>query len=266
MPTRARVNLGAKIWRTWSSRLRIRWALLISGAPRLRGESGVQDAIRQALRRSLVERLDPDERAVVARIEDRRAELKTLGAQSLRHGSSPGGRTTVAQLTGQVSIAPAWGRILMRIIRATKPTSALELGTALGISGAYQAAGLALNGGGRLTTIELNPERTQLACEGIEKLGFDNVDFETGSFDDVLGSVLERVAPIDYAFIDGHHDEIATQRYFDQIAGRATSGAVIVLDDIPWSEGMRKAWRAVAADPRVDWSRNLGRIGICVLH
>jgi predicted O-methyltransferase YrrM len=51
-------------------------------------------------------------------------------------------------------MSPAHGRRVFEHIRRTRPESALELGTAHGVSAAYIAAALEANGDGRLTTVD----------------------------------------------------------------------------------------------------------------
>jgi predicted O-methyltransferase YrrM len=51
-------------------------------------------------------------------------------------------------------MTPTLGRRVYEHIRATRPSEALELGTAHGVSGAYIAAALQANGSGHLTTVD----------------------------------------------------------------------------------------------------------------
>jgi predicted O-methyltransferase YrrM len=43
---------------------------------------------------------------------------------------------------------------------------------------------------------------------------------------------------LDFAFIDGHHDERATVAYFQQMKPSLSPGAVVLFYDIKWSSGM----------------------------
>ena len=80
----------------------------------------------------------------------------------------------------------------------------------------------------------------------------------TGRFQDTLQGVLQERAPVDYAFIDGHHDEHATLRYFDQIHPHLAETALVIFDDVAWSAGMRRAWDALQADERIRTVLDLG--------
>ena len=70
---------------------------------------------------------------------------------------------------------------------------------------------------------------------------------------------------MDFAFIDGHHDEDATLSYFHQVLSSLSEHSVLVFDDIRWSAGMAGAWRAIVAHEHVELSLDLGKVGLCVL-
>jgi predicted O-methyltransferase YrrM len=155
---------------------------------------------------------------------------------------------------------------LYLLVREFKPSVAFELGTNVGISSAYQAAALKLNGGGRLITLEASPYRLRLAKRLHERLGLtDEVSYRPGLFSDTLGRALKESGPVDYAFIDGHHQYRPTLDYFDMICRRATEGAVFVFDDIVWSSGMKRAWGEIKADKRAAVAADFGTMGVCVL-
>jgi predicted O-methyltransferase YrrM len=157
------------------------------------------------------------------------------------------------------------GLLLFRLVREFAPASCLELGTAIGISAAFQAAALELNGFGRLLTLERNPALVAAARRHFAQLGLNRVAAREGLFRDTLDAALAEMAPIEYAFIDGHHDEHATYDYFDRICGVLAETGVLVFDDITWSEGMERAWSRIAEDQRVSIAADLGNIGICVV-
>ena len=78
-------------------------------------------------------------------------------------------------------------------------------------------------------------------------------------------AVMTENKPIDYAFIDGHHDEKATISYFEKFIPHLSKNSIIVFDDISWSDGMRHAWENIEKNKVVKISLDLGVIGICVL-
>jgi predicted O-methyltransferase YrrM len=113
-----------------------------------------------------------------------------------------------------------------------------------------------LEGGGALAAL----------AEGHHQgLGLENVRVVTGRFKDTLATVLNSQKPVDYLFIDGHHDEKATLSYFEQAIPFLADRAVIVFDDISWSAGMKRAWRAIEVDRRVKMSIDLRQLGVCLV-
>jgi len=155
---------------------------------------------------------------------------------------------------------------MFKLIRELQPEMCLELGTCLGISASFQSTALQLNGHGRLTTLEASSSRVALARQNLDRLGVENVEIVQGWFTDTLPGVLESVPPIEFAFVDGHHDEHATQDYFHRIAPHTVPGrTIMVFDDIAWSDGMSRAWRAIANDPYVRVAVDLFKIGVCLI-
>ncbi|NOX57781.1 MAG: class I SAM-dependent methyltransferase [Planctomycetes bacterium] len=154
--------------------------------------------------------------------------------------------------------------LLYHLIREFRPKTALELGTNLGISAAYQSAALEMNGKGRLFTIDLSAPRVKRARELHESLGLENTTFVVGNFSDTLGDVLEQASPLDYVFIDGHHQMEPTLAYFDTIYPHMTDDCIVIFDDIRWSSGMRRAWHTIQQDARIKIAVDLIGVGVCV--
>jgi len=161
------------------------------------------------------------------------------------------------------SVPPHEGRVLYHLIREFRPRRCLELGTCLGISAAYQAAALTMNGAGRLVTLEGSVALARLAEAHLEGLGLPGVEVVTGRFAETLPAVLPAHSPIDFAFIDGHHDPAALQAYYGLLAPYLADGAILVFDDIFWTSGMRHAWTTLTADRRIRATVDLLTVGIC---
>lgn len=191
----------------------------------------------------------------IAKIEAKRQEL-------LRCEDDLGGRPVRTYCAASKRQRPA--TLLFQLIREFEPATVLELGTNIGISAAYQSAALEVNGTGRLFTIELSPLRVERARELHHSLGLSNGTFVTGRFSDTLDDVLEQAGPLDYVFIDGHHDREATLVYFDQIWPHMTDDCIVVFDDIRWSSGMKSAWRTIQQDKRIKIAVDLVGVGLCV--
>lgn len=157
-----------------------------------------------------------------------------------------------------------WAQFLFRLIRESRPQVCLELGTGAGISAAYQAAALELNGRGSLFTVEAASSRAELACEVLRELRLETrAHVITGRFADVLPGVLHANRLIDFVYVDGDHSGEATVRYFEVVAPSLARSAIVVFDDIAYSDDMAAAWERIRRDQRVGLSVDLGPVGVC---
>jgi predicted O-methyltransferase YrrM len=150
-------------------------------------------------------------------------------------------------------------RLLHSLAAEYRPKAILELGTNVGISSAYMAAA-----GSRVVTLDASPYRQRLARKLHQSLGL-NVEYVQGLFTDTLAGALDRVAPVEMAFIDGHHQYRPTLDYFEAIVAGAAPGCVFIFDDIRWSAGMRRAWSELRRDARFEAVADLGGVGVGIL-
>jgi len=237
-------------------------------------------ALARALAASAAGTLGPAEAVWADRIESlRRALSSSSRVLSLEDwgavapGKSAGGgsgplivKRRVSEICRVSSSRPRRARLLFRLARELQPRVCLELGTSLGLSSAYLAAALEMNGEGGLTTLEGAGEVAGLARENLSRLGLERrATVAVGRFQDRLPGLLEESGPIDFAFIDGHHAEGPTLEYFEVLLPRLASSACLVFDDISWSEGMRRAWGRIAADPRIGIAVDLFTMGIVLM-
>ena len=170
---------------------------------------------------------DAADRARIATIEARRAELAASKARIdvLDYGAGrPGDKRSEAEMRAGVRTTAAvadvcaaskpafWAALLYHLVRRLEPSSALELGTCVGISAAYQGVAMARNGRGRLRTLEGAPSIAELARRTFAAAGLDNVEVVVGPFHETLGAALAAAAPLDFFFNDGHHDHDAVLR------------------------------------------------------
>jgi len=155
----------------------------------------------------------------------------------------------IREIYKRAAAPPAWGRFMFRLVRALKPYRVLELGTNLGVSALHIAAALDINQKeGSLTTIEGDTTLSKIAREHLVQLGHANrATVITGRFDDVMPPCLEEHGPFDLVFIDGHHEEVATLRYFEMIRPHLTPGACVAFDDIEPFRPVRRAWKQIIA-------------------
>jgi predicted O-methyltransferase YrrM len=236
--------------------------------------------IGSAIGAALTPGLAADEKMWIDRIEELRRLLTASNDEIVvvdyGAGARPGSSSPEEMVRGKpttyrvgdfalVSMSPRQALLLFQLLRRLKPRTCLELGTAMGVSAAYQGAALELNGMGRLISLEGAPNLAELARRNLHDLGITVVTIRVGRFVDSLPAALQELTPLEFAFVDGHHDRDATIGYFLQLLPHLTDDAVVVFDDINWSRGMRDAWRAVREHARVPLSVELGKVGLVVV-
>lgn len=198
--------------------------------------------------------------ARLATIEQFRAELADDDTVANVREDGP---VTVAQIARVASSPPKACRFLHTLTAQHDPSTVIEMGTAVGISAAYIAAGL--RSGAHMWTIDIREVSARYASDIFERLGVDNVEVVIGRFQDVLDDVLTAAAPVDLVFVDGHHREQPTIDYTDQVWPHLSARALVVYDDIGWSDGMKRAWQAIRGQQRWTFTADLGRWGVCAV-
>ena len=234
-----------------------------------------------AVGRALVAVIRRQQDPAMEQIEKRRASLQeskeVVEVPDYGAGSPDDTRSAEDMLAGRMvqevvgeacmnySKEPLWAELLFHLVRQMRPLSGIEMGACMGISGAYQAAAMKANGTGKLISMEGSPSFAKIASQTLESVGLAAcASVVVGRFTDTLPGVLEKATPVDYCFIDGHHDEHATLAYFDQVMPHTSAEATLVFDDIRWSPGMFRAWERIRSDRRVTSSFDCGKCGICL--
>src|SRR5690625_3824173 len=164
------------------------------------------------------------------------------------------------------SVRHSYGQMLCALVRDFKPQQCLELGACLGISSALIASALQLNGGGSLVTFEGSASRSGYAQSVLKELELENIEHVVGPFQQTLVPQLKNYRALDFCYIDGHHDGKATVSYFESILPLLTEGAVVVIDDITWSGGMKEAWSEIKSREEVALSVDTYMMGICQIR
>jgi len=237
--------------------------------------------LRKAMLRAARNQRTIAEEDAIRTIELRRGELlratQTIqvldygaGQADRPHSAANTGRGTSVELTiSQVcsaSKSKPWAGLLFDLVREFTPVTMVEMGTCVGISGSYIAAAMRLNGIGHLYTLEGDPATAAIAQETFDDLGLaEMVDAVVGPFNTTLVETLQRHAPIEMVFVDGHHDGDATIAYFEQIKPHLAESAIVTFDDLTWSDGMQKAWRRISADPMITQAVDMHRMGLVVI-
>ncbi|MDF2898328.1 MAG: hypothetical protein K0Q46_5114 [Rhodococcus erythropolis] len=235
-------------------------------------------AVLAGIRAALIGRHTPVEQGWIDQIEALRAlllmshsefQMTDFGAGTRRAEVSGAGTTTTRTIgsIARASKPPRWAELLFCLVRSVGPSSLLELGSCVGISAAYQAAALEVNGGdGRLISLEGVEALAERSTRTLEEIGLSHrAEVRVGEFSTTLSRAISDLEPIDFAFIDGNHDEAATIAYADGLHPHLADEAVLIFDDISWSDGMVRAWQHVVGDQRYALTVDLNFVGIAVV-
>ena len=153
----------------------------------------------------------------------------------------------------QIAVTPNQGKLLYLLARLRGAHRVLEIGTLAGYSTIW--LGRALEPGGRLITLELDPKHAQVARNNIARARLaDVVDLRVGRALDILPS-LKADAPFDLVFIDADKEHVP--EYYDWAKTLSGPGAVIVVDNVV-REG--ELIDPSSSDPRVLGVRRLHEI------
>ena len=175
-------------------------------------------------------------------------------------------RTMSVKDLAMPSTHSVWGQFLCFITRVARPNAVLELGSCVGISAGYIAAGLRMNGGGHLWTLEGSPASAELAQETLAGLEpTPRTTIIVGRFNETLPHCLKDHGPFDLAYIDGHHDGDATIDYFSQIKRHLAPNAILIFDDVHYSAGMEQAWRTISSDADAKAQLRIRARGVVVI-
>lgn len=237
-------------------------------------------AIGGAILEALTRTFSEEEKLSIKQIEKRRSHLlhskENIIVVDYGAGLNDSNRTIEEMKKGiestesivnicKASKSPLWASILFKIIRKLQPSSSVELGTCVGISTAYLSTALQMNGRGHLYSLEGAPEVAKIAQKTLDGLDLENSTILIGPFHNTFKGVLESAQPIDFFFNDGHHDHDAVIEYFNTSLPYLADETIIILDDISWSPGMRKAWTQIENHAEVKVSIDMETVGIILL-
>jgi predicted O-methyltransferase YrrM len=165
------------------------------------------------------------------------------------------------------SMSPTQLRTVFRLVRAFRPRVCVELGSCVGISGAYILSALALNGAGRLLTFEGGREVAEMAVRNLHELGFTDFEVIVGRHQESVAPALASAAPVEFALVDGDHSERSTLMYHELLLAHAADRAILYYDDIRWSAGMTRAWERIGGrgSRGIRAAIDLGRAGVCLV-
>lgn len=126
-----------------------------------------------------------------------------------------------------LNLEPASAQLLSILVRASGVTRALEFGTSSAYSTIWLAWSLA-RVGGRIVSIDRNPDKHTLARENLRRAGFlDRVDLRTG---DAVDIVRQLAGPFDLLFLDA--DRRKFPELLQLLLPKLAPKALIVADNV----------------------------------
>jgi predicted O-methyltransferase YrrM len=161
-----------------------------------------------------------------------------------------------------IHVSVAQGKFLNLVARIMQAQRILELGTLAGYSTIWLARALPANG--KLITLEVDPQRAQIAKANFLKANLgDKIELRLGEALNTLPLLFEQnPPPFDLIFIDADKPNIP--HYFAWALKLARPGSLIIVDNVvrngevinaqsddPNVKGVRQLNDIIAAEPRV---------------
>jgi predicted O-methyltransferase YrrM len=112
--------------------------------------------------------------------------------------------------------------------------------------------------------VEGSTELSKIAKTSLK--GRSQVMVVNSLFDEAIDKEIASASrKFDFAFIDGHHEKVATIHYFNRLSPYLQEGGLVIFDDISWSYDMREAWDILSGRKEFSHAIDLGAIGVCVM-
>ncbi len=125
--------------------------------------------------------------------------------------------------------ATTYGDLLYGLVKALKPTVAVEIGTYKGFSALCMAKALHENEYGLLHTVDPN---SKFSFEGVPDSLLCRIQHhKMNSTSQEFHELLEKLDPVDFAFVDGNHSYSYCNRDFDAVYPHISEGGIIALHD-----------------------------------
>ena len=220
------------------SYLRYRWNTLFI----VRKENEFVCKIRDSFRNSN-SRFDFESELKMFRTQAK-ASKKALEVKDFGAGSKKLGRVRTIQSIYASSVSPLkWQRFLHNVVKDFSANHILEMGTSLGFTTVYLSKAIT----GKVITIEACPSIFKESQTMFEQMHLYTVQSVNSTFQNYF-ITIDPSQKFDFIFIDGHHDGDALLNYVHLLKPHLLPNALIIVDDIRWSEGMHKAWTKLTAD------------------
>lgn len=241
--------------------------------------NGLPDELRLGLRYLITGQRDEIASFAASEAEARRAAIASEGAKRVPIWYSPKPGSAGSEVTENIKPSPGkvleftmdriaatgknetWGTLLHLLVRGFQCERGVELGSCAGISALYLSSAPSVK---QLITVEGSTELSKIA--EISLRSRSQVKVVNSLFDEAIDmEVASATDRFDFAFIDGHHEKVATIHYFNRLIPYLKEGALVIFDDVSWSYDMREAWNNLSERTEFSHAIDLGAIGVCVM-
>lgn len=162
-----------------------------------------------------------------------------------------------------IDVSPAQGKLLYLLAKSIVARCILEVGTLGGYSSIWLAR--ALQPGGSLLTLEIDPHHAEVARANLERAGVgDRVEVRVGpALDSLAALAREKAERFDLVFVDADKEHNAD--YVRAATELARPGALIIVDNVvregrvlddrstdPNVQGTRRLFDMLANEPRLE--------------
>lgn len=166
------------------------------------------------------------------------------------------------KLAMETSLSKQQGIFVMLCANESKAKTILELGSCVGVGSAYLASSEHCLD---FYTVEGSSELAAVAEKSIKEIRSGPFRVCNALFDEALDELLPTMSiGIDMVWIDGHHEKLATLYYLNRLKPYLNCGAMVLFDDIYWSDDMLEAWKEVQKEPGFSDCVSLGSLGVCL--
>lgn len=189
--------------------------------------------------------VDVERMRLALRSDHRPVEAAALGAGSATFSSN---RRRISAIARSQQRPAKVYRLLYHLSRLQQADTMWELGTGLGLSSIVLASA---HPGGTLHTVEGDPAIAAVARDSFHRVPYTNIRLHEGLFRDMLPKLSASAPRPGLLLLDGDHSFEATVSLLEQILPTLADDGLLILDDIYWSPGMKRAWQWLQQRPEV---------------
>jgi len=222
--------------------------------------------VYKAIERSKKENFTEEEKKDFSNCENYRKELLSSEEVITYEIFGLDKTAIVKDICEKAASSPKWCQLLYTLTKDTNSKSIFEIGTNLGISGTYILHATKNTVESQLHTLEGLKQLCDIASTEFKKITkAENFKVWQGLYDDTFDKALAQAGKIDIAFIDGNHQYEPTLEYFEKITYQTDKKALLIFDDINWSDGMHKAWSEIQKSNKINFTIDLYEIGLALI-